>query len=197
MPDPLTDPLARELAKLVPVPTTVTPASVVFAAGVQSAERKARIWQRITMGMVVLFVGSWVGMTLRPDQRDRGMASSNPTHMAGPAGPSPSTSTGASPKSDLNTTSSNTNSNQEPVAPESRPIPDVVARDASDEETLEARAKGIRLRNDILAGGLGLIPDQPKTSRPHLPYSSFEWNPTVLGDHYFFQKKVDSKPLDR
>lgn len=164
MPDPMNDPLAQELAKLTPARTAVTSASVLFAAGVQSAEIRAKRWRMATGGMVLLFVGSWVGMSIRPVAPDRSGRFTDVARYQDPM---------AIPlQSDIE------------VSP-SKPIPQLVATDRPNEETLEMRAKGIRLRSDILAGGLGMIPDQPKSERPTVPnVGSMELNPAVLGGHY-------------
>ena len=175
MPDPLSDPLAQELAKLAPAPTAVTSASVLFAAGVQSAEIKATRWRAATGGMALLFVGSWVGMAMRPETANR----SNRVIYEDRSSASKADVVALPPLQESDTT----------VSPP-KPIPQLVATDRPDEETLEIRAKGIRLRSDILAGGLGMIPDQPKAERPTVPNAgSMELNPAVLGGHYAPKKE--------
>ena len=164
MPDPLSDPLAQELAKLAPARTAVTSASVLFAAGVQSAEIKAKRWRMATGGMALLFVGSWIGMAMRPLAPDPPGRFTDIVRYQDPVS--------IPIQSDIE------------VSP-SKPIPQLVATDRPSEETLEMRAKGIRLRSDILAGGLGMIPDQPKSERHTVPnVGSMELNPAVLGGHY-------------
>jgi hypothetical protein len=164
MTDPYSDPLARDLAQLAPKPTTVTSAAVLFAAGQQAAELKANRWRMVSGGLVVLFVGSWIGMTLQPEQTSRSNPKQDIVHHE--------------PKRKADT----------PVDPEmpeayTKPIPQLLVVTLPDEETLEERIKGIRLKRDILAGGLGLIPEPPKGERPRVP-GSMEMNPTVLGGHY-------------
>lgn len=164
MTDPYSDPLARDLAQLAPKPTSVTSAAVLFAAGQQAAELKANRWRMVSVGLVVLFVGSWVGMALRPEQTTR----SNPV---------PEIVRHTPPQNATHPVEA------EPVAPGSKPIPQLLVVTTPDEEALDERIKGIRLRRDILAGGLGMIPDTPKGERPH-GTSSMEMNPTVLGWYY-------------
>ncbi len=177
MPDPLNDPLAQELARLAPAPTAVTPASVLFAAGVQSAELKANRWRMATGGMALLFVCSWVGMTLRPEMTSRSNQSTATTIDQSYAVSTPDTKL--------------FRETQERNTPLPKPIPPILAMDKLNDETMELRIRGIRLRQDILAGGLGLIPDSQRYDRPNVPYSgSMELNPTVLGGHYA-PKKAD------
>lgn len=164
MTDPYSDPLARDLAQLAPKPTSVTSAAVLFAAGQQAAELKANRWRMVSGGLAVLFVGSWVGMALQPEQTTRSSSVPEVVNHAPPRNATPPVE-------------------PEPVAPGSKPIPQLVVVSTPDEETLDERIKGIRLRRDILAGGLGMIPDAPKGERPH-GTSSMEMNPTVLGGHY-------------
>lgn len=166
MTDPYSDPLARDLAQLAPKPTSVTSAAVLFAAGQQAAELKANRWRMVSGGLVVLFVGSWIGMTLQPEQTSR---SNSMTEVAKDV-----------PKQKVET----------PVEPEkpalsAKPVPQLLVFTMPDDETFDERIKGIRLKRDILAGGLGLIPETPKSERPRVPGSgSMEMNPAVLGGHY-------------
>lgn len=175
MPDSLTDPFAQELARLVPMRTSVTPAAVLFAAGEQSAEIKAKRWRNATAVMAMLFVSSWVGMAMRPfDPNQRQSVNSGPDYASTPPAPSP----------DLKIPQS---SKFEELATPYKPVPQILANNRPDEETQELRAKGIRLKHDILAGGLGMLPDEPKSEQPRIPNtSSMELNPTVygLGGHY-------------
>ena len=62
MPDPLSDPLARELARLAPAPTRVTGAAVLYAAGQQL--RRFRAAHRVSL------------QALRPCRGGRGFRSS-------------------------------------------------------------------------------------------------------------------------
>ena len=166
MTDPYSDPLARDLAHLAPKPTSVTSAAVLFAAGQQAAELKANRWRMVSGGLLVLFVGSWIGMTLQPEPTSR----SNPKQDV----------VNHEPKRKVDTS-------VEPETPEAitKPIPQLVHFIPPDEETLDERIKGIRLKRDILAGGLGLIPEPAKGERPRVPGAgSMEMNPTVLGRHY-------------
>jgi hypothetical protein len=166
MTDPYSDPLARDLAALAPKPTAVTSAAVLFAAGQQAAELKANRWRMVSSGLVVLFIASWVGWTLRPEQP---MPSYS---ISGMANQSSSRTHETSPEPGANPTIS-------------KPIPQVLIVTLPDEATLDERIRGIRLRHDILAGGLGLIPDAPKGERPRLPSDgSMDMNPSVLGGHY-------------
>jgi hypothetical protein len=166
MTDPYSDPLARDLAALAPKPTAVTSAAVLYAAGQQAAELKANRWRMVSCGLVVLFVGSWIGMSLQPEQPTR--TSSIPEVVY------------HEPKQKVETPIA-----PEPPAASTKPIPQLLILSQPDEETLEDRIKGIRLKRDILAGGLGLIPEAPKGERPRVPgVSSMEMNPTVLGGHY-------------
>jgi hypothetical protein len=173
MPDPLSDPLARELARLAPAPTRVTGAAVLYAAGQQAAEIKANRWRTATGAMALVFVGSWVGMTMRPE---------GTTRSAGPADVAKADVTPARPK---------TPPPADEPAPPTKPVPQIVATNRPDEETLERRAKGIRLMHDILAGGLGMIPDSNPGETHRVPNaSSMELNPTVLGG-YYAPKKIE------
>lgn len=166
MTDPYSDPLARDLAQLAPKPTAVTSAAVLYAAGQQAAELKANRWRMVSGGLVVLFVGSWIGMTMQPGQTTRVNSMSDVANHE----PKQKVEMPVEP---------------EPPAASSKPIPQLVVLSQPDEETLEDRIKGIRLKRDILAGGLGLIPEPPKGERPRVPGSgSMEMNPTVLGGHY-------------
>jgi hypothetical protein len=176
MPDPLSDPLARELARLAPAPSRVTGAAVLFAAGQQAAEIKANRWRLATGLMALVFVGSWVGMTLRTESPTR---TAGPQEMVVQAVVTPARPTPPSPSPE-----------SEPPLP--RPIPQLVATDRPSEETLERRAKGIRLMHDILAGGLGMIPDSNPGETRRVPNaSSMELNPAVLGGYYQSPKKDD------
>ena len=166
MTDPYSDPLARDLAQLAPKPTTVTSAAVLFAAGQQAAELKANRWRMVSCGLVVLFVGRWIGMTLQPAQTTR----SNSMPDVAKHEPKRKVETPVVP---------------EPPVPSAKPVPQLLVLTMPDEETFEERIRGIRLKRDILAGGLGLIPEAPKGERPRVPGSgSMEMNPTVLGGHY-------------
>ena len=178
MSDPLSDPLARDLARLAPAPSRVTGAAVLFAAGQQAAEIKANRWRMTTGLMAFVFVGSWVGMAMRPESESRSRCPHDV--VKSDEWVSPDSPRHHAPYSD------------EPTPPSPKPVPQLVATDRPNEETLERRAKGIRLMHDILAGGLGMIPDSNPGETRRVPNArSMELNPAVLGGYYAPKKSED------
>lgn len=159
------DPLARDLAALLPAATAVTPAAVLFAAGEQAARDRARPWRMATGATGLLFVGSWVGMAMRPAV-ETPRAAVNPPEFVRQTDRSPI-------------------EKMPPPSERPKPAPQLLASDDLPADLLDARVRGVRLRHDILAGGLGLIPSDPWAEQRQLPSGGFfDSNRTVLGGYY-------------
>jgi len=132
------NPLARELARLVPAPPGFERDALLFAAG--SAARSAAVarWRWATATAVLVAAGAWGYALYEPDRPTRGESVSRTA--SGPDAtpkPTPAPSPG-------------------PPAAESAASPLVVK--FVEEADPGERVKGLRIRNDILAAGLGMIP---------------------------------------
>jgi hypothetical protein len=64
-------------------------------------------------------------------------------------------------------------------------VPPVVALDLPSDDLLESRIRGLKLRNDILTGGLGIVPTPDSIGLPPgYRGPSVGTPPGVLGGHY-------------
>jgi hypothetical protein len=137
------NPLARELARLVPAPPGFERDALLFAAG--SAARAATVarWRWATAAAVCIAAGAWGYSLLEPGQAARSSGRTSrtgtetdpavipkPVPVPVPAPAAGSTEAAASP---------------------------LVVKFVEEADPGE-RVKGLRIRNDILTAGLGMIP---------------------------------------
>lgn len=146
-PDPLTggvctgDPLAKALSHLEPMPAPLSRDALMFAAGAAGRDRDVAFWKRIVYGQATaacLLVGVGLAVNALPDAAPGGRGG-NP--FDGPA--AKNTSAPA------------------PVPPTPTPTPEAVAvappRDVGPDTA--KMAKYLQLRADVLAGGIGVLPN--------------------------------------
>jgi hypothetical protein len=134
------NPLARELARLMPARPGFERDALLFAAGAAARSAAVARWRWATAAAVFVAVGAWGYSLYEPGRVDR----SEPNARTGP---------GTEPLSKPTPT---------PAPPESSESAgssaDVKVVQFVEEADPGARVRGLRLRNDILAAGLGLIP---------------------------------------
>ena len=149
------DPLARALAKLRPAPAAVDPARVAFLAGQASRAADAGFWKRAFAAQCALTGGlaaalTWFVVTSTAPQA-RTVAQPTPVPKVAPPAPEPAPPPRAAPEP-----------YPEPVELTAAPAP------ANTDELGEY----LRVRREVLAAGLGVLPQA--TARPLPPVSPTE-----------------------
>ena len=183
MPDPdLTDPLVAALARLRPTPATAGQPAFLFRAGQASRDGVARRWKWVAATATALLVGSWAVGVLLFAETDRRlavaearlaeMATVQPVAAAPPVVPAPV------PPTPPPTT-------VEAVAPAA------TAPHYDPDPTPEELADALRLRNDILSAGLGLIP----SAKPPAAASETDPRRTLPGGVFATPRLEPKKPM--
>jgi hypothetical protein len=154
-PAPGPDPLAAALADLQPAPAELNRDRLMFAAGAASQRPVARLWM-LTAGFLAA-MGFAAGMYVRPSTVvyvERPPSAGAPARSAVPEVPPPAPE-------------------RVPARSEERersePLPDLRGlsqRPPGDPDV----ARWLRVRNDVLAAGLGLLPDRGSRGGPSAPY---------------------------
>jgi hypothetical protein len=135
------NPLARELARLVPAAPGFQRDALLFAAGAAARQAAVARWRIATVLAVALAVGAWGYVSLEP-AAIAPPSRSNETVTSGRPSEPPAVAT-----------------TPESTAPESAPLIVTFAEEADPGD----RIRGLKLRKDILSAGLGVI---PSTTRP-------------------------------
>jgi hypothetical protein len=136
------DPLARALARLAPAPADLATPGFLFAAGAAAESRRTRFWQRLCLGQAALTGLGVVTLALVLTQPPATAPVELPPAFAAvpdELAPMP----------------------REHVPAPTYPVEPThfAARPREDGPTLDERVRALQLRNDILLGGLGLLPD--------------------------------------
>lgn len=131
------DPLAGELARLVPVPPGFDRAALLFAAGAAARSASVTRWRAATAASILVAAGAWGFALLSPDDTPnetttRDVTTPIPDTHRRPTAPSPG----------------------EPLESAAGQLVVTFVDDTNPGD----RVRGLRLRNDILAAGLGVIP---------------------------------------
>src|SRR5262245_12856836 len=132
------NPLAGQLARLAPAPPGFERDALLFAAGSAARAGTVARWRWATAAAVCVAAGAWGYSLFEPAAPTRS-GSGEPTAGNAAVIPKPAPASAPGPGS------------AEPV-----PSPHVVR--FVDEDNVGDRVKGLRLRNDILMAGLGMIP---------------------------------------
>lgn len=146
-PAPGPDPLAAALADLQPAPAELNRDRLMFAAGAASQRPVARLWM-LTAGFLAA-MGFAAGMYVRP-----------PTvvYVERPA-PAPSAATEMPPPTPAAQPAQRADERERfSPAPE---VPALGKMPSADADV----ARWLRVRNDVVAGGLGLLPDPGRNAR--------------------------------
>lgn len=152
------DPLARALARLAPAPTGLATPAFLFEAGRASQAPAVTFWRRVCLGQTALVGCGAVLLAVWG-------ATPGPPHELASRAAAPT------PEKLRDTTRADARATA-PQAAESAPPPREVltplggtaeatgfaVRTPADEPSVEERARWLRLRNDVLAGGLGVLP---------------------------------------
>lgn len=141
-PAPGPDPLAAALAELRPAPPALNRDRLMFAAGAASQRPVARLWM-LTAGFLAA-MGFAAGIYVRP---------ATVVYVETPPSAGPPARPAETPPSAV-----------EPFVP--RPEERSYPRDLKPEPADRDAARWLRLRNDVLAGGLGTLPDAGRPSGP-------------------------------
>lgn len=147
------DPLARALARLAPAPADLATPAFLFAAGRAAEGRRVAFWQRLCLGQTALgcagaaLVAAWAASPAdRPGERVpvSGVVAVSPAGVE--LAPSP----------------------REVFPPSTVPVEPTgfAVKPTGDEPTLEERIRWLRLRNDVLAAGLTMLPEAVPPPRP-------------------------------
>ncbi len=162
------DPLARALARLAPAPADLATPVFLFAAGRAAEGRRVAFWQRLCLGQTALgcaaaaVVAVWAASPAdRPGERGpvSGVVAGSPAEVE--LAPPP----------------------REVFPPSAVPVEPTgfAVKPTGDEPTLEERIRWLRLRNDVLAAGLTMLPEAVPPPRPPDGFEDFP----VLGRGVF------------
>ena len=146
---PPDDPLARALAKLAPAPADLATPDFLFAAGRASESRRVAFWRRLCLGQTALGCAGaalFAGWAASPAER----VPVTPEFVAVPA-----VVELAPPPREFEPPSTST------VAPTGFAV-----KPGGDEPTLDERVRWLRVRNDVLAAGLTMMPEAVPPPRP-------------------------------
>jgi hypothetical protein len=138
------DPLARALAKLAPATVDLVTPQLMFAAGQAKEQRATAFWKRLALGQSVIMSLAGVGLAV---------TFWLPTAPPYTRPPNPSMA---------ETTKTEVAPMPREVEPSSSPWQEPTGftlRLAEDEASLEERRKWLQIRNDILAGGVNMLPN--------------------------------------
>lgn len=177
------DPLARALAALRPASVEVDPTRVVFRAGQASRAAEATFWKRmfaaqcaVTSGLAAVLTAFLV-LSTEPGERPVALPPmpGNPVATPEPAPP---------PR----------------VAPQVYPsTPDPLAASTDESNTTEL-AEYLRVRQEVLTAGLGLLPESKARPLPSVSTAELERSlylpPGILADHYPLARPRPKPPTD-
>jgi len=154
------DPLARQLAVLQPLPAGLDRDRLLYAAGAAARDRDVAFWRRLFLGQCAV-VGIAVGVGVAVyDPAATGPAPAQVAHAPQPAGNRPVPETAPPPRP----------ADDDPTVP-SGPGPQFT-RGAAEPDPAEA-AKWLRLRADVFAVGLGVLPT-PQAPPPRADATALE-----------------------
>jgi hypothetical protein len=159
------DPLARALASLRPTPTGLDPTHVVYLAGQAARDRAVTFWRRafLAQGVAIVALGCLAVLHFtRLAELDRQLADTRSYRQPTPPAPTlpPEPEPAPMPREAV-----------EPYPPDRTGS---IAR-TGDEPTAEERAKWLQLRNDVLAGGLGVLPTPARPQPTPADWRGFEF----------------------
>jgi hypothetical protein len=161
------DPLARQLAALQPLPAGLNRDQLLYAAGAAARDREVVFWKRLCLGQIVA-VCALIGVGIAANGWD--VAGLNQHKMVAVPVPVPVPQPPA----------------PEPVPIPSGPPPQFAGADTDDLEPFE-RAKWLRLRADVFAAGLTVLPT-PSAPPPRMDATTLEQSlhlpPGVLAAPY-------------
>ena len=147
------DPLARALARLAPAPVDLATPAFLFAAGRAAEGRRVAFWQRLCLGQTALgCAGAALVAVWAASPADRPVARA-PVPAVSPASPAV-VELAPVPR--------------EVFPPSAVPVEPTgfAIKPTGDEPTLEERVRWMRLRNDVLAAGLTMLPEASPPARP-------------------------------
>ncbi|MGL6076419.1 MAG: hypothetical protein ACRC8S_19880 [Fimbriiglobus sp.] len=168
--DPLClgDSLARALSKLAPAPVSMLTSDMMFEAGRADESRRTAFWKRLAGAQVgVMAIGVAVVVALW--QQPKPSVSTPPTIATVSVAKSEPLELAPEPR--------------EYEPPTTGPSAGFASRTRLDEPSLEERVKWFQLQNDILAGGVSMLPTPPRETR--LP---------TVGGNFFAIPKIGPRP---